>query len=436
MSTKPGSASAPDFANNQDLPTEVECPKSELKPLGSISSDRIMKKRKALHFKLMFVGESGLGKTTAIKCFLHGLTSEPAVMETLSVASGSQPKTFQITEHGPFKLKTDDSRQEFITIVDSPGHGDNVDVQNDFDLIEKYFESQWSSLYADIKTKGAVDVSEHNSLVNACVYFISPHRLKDIDIEFMKRISGTVAIIPVIAKADTMTTEETVQFRKHVNQVLAEQGINVYSWGDCETGDVDREIRQRESESRPFPPFTLICAKDCVRRSYLWGDCRLDNEEHSDFLLLKNLLLEKHLLAMKEQATQTWRCKFYDVRQAELAAQDQQRARDSSWLRNLLLLSLAAAVLLLVVWNAGLAALRVLGGGLGCASASAGSPDLLSAVKRAQSTTAEAPAAVPLAEGRAAEQAGATMHWVLTVAPALLLALGAAVRLMAWTQRA
>jgi septin family protein len=359
---KTGSPSAPDHPSihpsDVGTPIETECPKCsksecKLKLLDSISLNRIMKGKRALHFKLMFVGESGLGKTTAIQCFLHGLATETVIRDTVPIAyqseSGPQPKTIKITEHGPFKLNTDDERQDFLlTIVDTPGYGDNIDVQKDFDLFEDYIKMQWSSLFSAIQAAGNIDTLEHDSLVNACIYFISPHRLKEIDIEFMKRISSTVAIVPVIAKADTMTTEETIQFRKHVHQVLAEQNINVYSWIDCDTGQVDREIQQRKSELHPFPPFTLICAKDCVRRSYLWGDCRLDNEEHSDFLLLKSLLLEKHLLAMKDQAKKTWKCKFYDKHQAYLAAQDQQRAREKSLFLVLLLLLFAAVVFLLL----------------------------------------------------------------------------------------
>jgi septin family protein len=39
--------------------------------------------------------------------------------------------------------------------------------------------------------------------VDVCLYFIAAHRLKLIDIKFMQAISTNVAIIPVIAKADS-----------------------------------------------------------------------------------------------------------------------------------------------------------------------------------------------------------------------------------------
>lgn len=46
--------------------------------------------------------------------------------------------------------------------------------------------------------------------------FASLSRLKPLDIEFMKRLHEKVNIIPLIAKADTMTPEECQLFKKQV----------------------------------------------------------------------------------------------------------------------------------------------------------------------------------------------------------------------------
>lgn len=41
--------------------------------------------------------------------------------------------------------------------------------------------------------------------------------LRPLDIEFMKRLSHSVNIIPVLAKADTMTIEERQEFKQRVS---------------------------------------------------------------------------------------------------------------------------------------------------------------------------------------------------------------------------
>jgi septin 7 len=54
--------------------------------------------------------------------------------------------------------------------------------------------------------------------VHCCLYFIAPsgHGLKPLDVEFMQRLHDRVNIVPVLAKADTMTPEECVAFKKQV----------------------------------------------------------------------------------------------------------------------------------------------------------------------------------------------------------------------------
>lgn len=44
-------------------------------------------------------------------------------------------------------------------------------------------------------------------------------RLRSIDIEFMKRLGRIVSIVPVIAKADTLTIEERQEFKERASAV-------------------------------------------------------------------------------------------------------------------------------------------------------------------------------------------------------------------------
>ncbi|XP_063496454.1 uncharacterized protein [Symphalangus syndactylus] len=65
--------------------------------------------------------------------------------------------------------------------------------------------------------------------VQCCLSFIasSGHRLKPLDIEFMKRLHVKVNIIPLIAKADTLTPEECQQFKKQSLQYcLGTSGVS------------------------------------------------------------------------------------------------------------------------------------------------------------------------------------------------------------------
>jgi cell division control protein 12 len=58
--------------------------------------------------------------------------------------------------------------------------------------------------------------------VHACLYFIRPtgHTLKPLDIEVMKRLCTRVNLIPVIAKADTLSPADLAKFKQRVSQLV------------------------------------------------------------------------------------------------------------------------------------------------------------------------------------------------------------------------
>ena len=70
----------------------------------------------------------------------------------------------------------------------------------------------------------------HQSQIDVCLYFIAAHRLKAIDLKFMSAIAARVALIPVIAKADSMTAEETVAFRREIMAECEKHKIPCVGW--------------------------------------------------------------------------------------------------------------------------------------------------------------------------------------------------------------
>lgn len=60
-------------------------------------------------------------------------------------------------------------------------------------------------------------------LMPSCCSFLGCS-LRPLDLEFMKHLSKVVNIIPVIAKADTMTLEEKIEFKQRVS-------ISAPAWG-------------------------------------------------------------------------------------------------------------------------------------------------------------------------------------------------------------
>ncbi|KAI6653832.1 Septin-1-like [Oopsacas minuta] len=115
----------------------------------------------------------------------------------------------------------------------------------------------------------------------------------------MKKLCSVVNIIPVIAKADTLSEEEVVMLKEKVRQELLENSIEVY---DCTADDSDLTQQEMEQIQNKLP-YTVIGAntviskngKKMLGREYPWGIVEVENPEHCDFSFLKSMLLGTHM---------------------------------------------------------------------------------------------------------------------------------------------
>jgi len=82
--------------------------------------------------------------------------------------------------------------------------------------------------------------------VHVLLYFISPtgHALREIDIEFMRRLGPRVNIIPVIAKADTLAPNELAAFKKRVMEDIGYYKIPIYNFPVDEDEDEEETIEE------------------------------------------------------------------------------------------------------------------------------------------------------------------------------------------------
>ena len=134
---------------------------------------------------------------------------------------------------------------------------------------------------------------------------------------------------------------------------------------------------------------------------------------------------------MKDEATQTWKRKFYDPRQAAL----QRRAHDWSQLRTMLLRAVAGGVLLFLLWNAGTAARTLWAQDKGAVSVGASAvvaPVGAELPPSEAATEAAISAEAMVSKWSTMEHAGAAVYWLFTLA--LLVATGVAMRCMTRTR--
>jgi len=84
----------------------------------------------------------------------------------------------------------------------------------------KYIKDQHSA-YLRKELTAQRDRYIQDTRIHCCLFFINPtgHNLRPIDITVMKKLAEVVNVVPVIAKADTLTLEEREAFKDRVRSI-------------------------------------------------------------------------------------------------------------------------------------------------------------------------------------------------------------------------
>ena len=77
-----------------------------------------------------------------------------------------------------------------------------------------------------------------------------------------------------------------------------------------------RQVDPKIIAKPDMPPFTLIADRNMEKRVYLWITACLANERHSDFILLKTLVIKEHLELMKQKACNSYLTAYLEPRLA------------------------------------------------------------------------------------------------------------------------
>ncbi|ODV62795.1 septin CDC3, partial [Ascoidea rubescens DSM 1968] len=258
--------------------------------------------RRGFNFNFMIIGENGLGKTTLVNTlFNRSLFPEKDPKDPASEPPSSveiETVSADIEENG-VKLH--------LTVISAPGFGDAINNTDSWQPIVDEIDQRFNT-YLDAENKINRTTIIDNR-IHACIYFIEPtgHCLKPLDITFMKNVHTKVNLIPVIAKSDTLTEEEIASFKQRIMEDIKTQGINIFSPPKYEKDDEETILNTHELMSKV--PFAVVGSthvlqtpdKRVVRgRSYPWGVIEVDNEDHNDFIKLRQLLIRDYLEELRE----------------------------------------------------------------------------------------------------------------------------------------
>ncbi|XP_074962055.1 septin-12 isoform X5 [Phalacrocorax aristotelis] len=263
---------------------------------------KIKTMKTGFEFNIMVVGQSGLGKSTMVntlfKSKVSRKASQPGQEERIPKTVQLQSITHVIQEKG-VKMK--------LTVTDTPGFGDQINNENCWEPIIKYINEQYERyLHEEILITRKRKIPD--TRIHACVYFIPPtgHWLRPLDLEFMQRLSKIVNVVPVIAKADTLTLEERAEFKQRIQEDLKTHAISMYPQEDFDQDPDDRALNDRIRQEKI--PFAVVGAdqehqvngKRVLGRKTKWGIIEVENPAHCEFPLLRDLLIRSHLQDLKD----------------------------------------------------------------------------------------------------------------------------------------
>lgn len=194
-------------------------------------------------------GQTGLGKSTLINTIFasHLIDSKGRLYpdEEPRTTTTIHPVSHTIEENG-VRLR--------LNIVDTPGYGDLINNERCWDPIVKYIKDQHSA-YLRKELTAQRERYLQDTRIHCCLFFIQPsgHALKPIDIVVLKKLSEFVNVVPVIAKADSLTLEERAAFKERIKEEFKFHNLRMYPY-ENEEDDQDEiahknQIKVRNSRS-------------------------------------------------------------------------------------------------------------------------------------------------------------------------------------------
>ncbi|XP_008286283.1 septin 9a isoform X2 [Stegastes partitus] len=270
--------------------------------------------KQGFELNIMVVGQSGLGKSTLMNTLFKSKVSRKSVLAT---AQEKIPKTIEIKSIS-HDIEEKGVRMK-LTVIDTPGFGDQINNENCWQPIMKFINDQYEAyLQEEININRKKRIPD--SRVHCCIYFIPPtgHCLRPLDVEFMRRLSKVVNIVPVIAKADTLTLEERDFFKKKIREELRANGIDVYPQKEFDEDAEDRMINEKIREMIPFAVVGSdqeyqVNGRRLLGRKTKWGTIEVENIAHCEFAYLRDLLIRTHMQNIKD-ITSSIHYEMYRVR--------------------------------------------------------------------------------------------------------------------------
>lgn len=269
--------------------------------------------KKSINFSIMIIGESGSGRSTLINTLCGGNSIVPT-----SSTINQDPFNKKLTlRHENVELEDNEGHKISLNIIDTPNFANSINCDEDFKIIVDFIRHQYDEVLLE-ESRVKRNPRFKDGRIHSLLYLINPtsHGLSEIDVQFLLHINNLVNIIPVIAKADSLTSQELKLNKKLILEDLNNYGINYYKFNEYEyeSDYIDDEIIEYNKYLNSLIPFSIIGAntyqpsnddedellKLRILNPVNTRPINIELPEYNDFTILKNVLLITHLNEFKE----------------------------------------------------------------------------------------------------------------------------------------
>ncbi|NXD85691.1 SEP10 protein, partial [Halcyon senegalensis] len=260
--------------------------------------DQLVKKsiKQGFCFNILCVGETGSGKSALINS-LFNTNFDDSVSTHFLPSVRLRAQTYELQEKNVL-LK--------LTVVNTVGFGDQINREDSYQPIVDYIDAQFEAyLQEELKINRSL-FSYHDTRIHVCIYFISPtgHSLKPLDLLTMKSLDSKVNIIPIIGKADGISKTELQNFKNKIMSELVSNGVQIYQFPTD-----DENVSEINTIMNGHLPFAVVGSTKEVKignktvraRQYPWGIVQVENENHCDFIKLREMLICTNMEDLREQ---------------------------------------------------------------------------------------------------------------------------------------
>jgi septin 3/9/12 len=231
------------------------------------------------HLTVMVAGMSGLGKSTCINSLF--------AREVIKKEGAIMPSTTRVTEYAT--VINASNVYLFLTVIDTVGYGNSHDLSVSENAIRSVLVDRARRQHKN-RLSGRSEGSLHRASVDLVLYFIDPHRFKEIDENFVVSLADLAPVAIVLSKADTMTDGERSELKSIVMRRLRPRMKVHHGLFDAEAGAPDGFLFGNG-------PFAVICQD----REYQQAGIRweVENAKHSDFPRLRESILKDHVKQLR-----------------------------------------------------------------------------------------------------------------------------------------